>query len=292
VNPIAIVVHGGAWDVPNELTERCSRGVERAVHRGWVVLQSGGSALDACEQAIIELEEDSVFDAGIGSHLNRDGKAQLDAVIMDGRTLNSGAVACVERIRNPIRLARLVLERSEHMLLAGYGAEQFAIENGLPLSDPSIFSIPEELRRWSERTGSAGGSLGTVGTIALDHNGNLAAGTSTGGTFFKYPGRIGDSPLIGCGCYADNEGAAVSATGHGESVMKIVMSKLANDFVNAGQPPQTAADAALAVLQRRTTGRAGLIILDRSGRVGTAFTTNNLVRAYRTSDSSEAIVAV
>src|SRR5262249_11944406 len=150
-------------------------------------------------------------------------------ILMDGRTLKSGAVACVERIRNPIQLARLVLEKSEHMLLAGYGAEQFAIDNAFPLCDPSIFYVPAEVERWSQHTGTEL-RYGTVGAVALDQDGNLAAGTSTGGTFFKYPGRVGDSPIVGCGCYADNEGAAISATGHGESVMKTVMSKLANDL--------------------------------------------------------------
>jgi len=231
--------------------------------------------MDACEKAIVELEENPAFDAGIGSHLNRDRKAQLDAIIMDGVTLKSGAVACVERIRNPIRLARLVLERTDHMLLTGYGAEQFAAEQGFPLCDASIFLIPAELKKWSEH--------GTVGAVALDKSGNLAAGTSTGGTSFKYPGRIGDSPLIGCGCYADNEGAAVSSTGHGESVMKIVMAKLVNDLVDAGRSPQEAAEQAVALLGRRTAGRAGLIVLDRKGRLGAAYSTSNLVRAYRTS---------
>ena len=291
MNPLAIIVHGGAWDVSPELKEQCRLGVERAVDRGWSVLKDGGTALAACEQAIIQLEEEPVFDAGIGSHLNRDGKAQLDAILMDGATLKSGAVACVERIRNPIQVARAVLEKSDHLLITGYGAEQFAIEQGFALCDPSIFLIPAEVKRWSERSEKTG-QLGTVGAVALDANGNLAAGTSTGGTFFKYPGRVGDSPIVGAGCYADNEGAAISSTGHGESVMKIVMAKLVNDLVAQGRSPQEAADAAIAVLRRRTAGRAGLIVLDRKGRVGAAFTTNNLVRACRTSGDAAAVVTV
>ena len=274
--------------MPDELYESCRLGARRAVERGWEILVAGGSALDACQEAIIELEEDPVFDAGIGSHLNRDGVAQLDAILMDGISLKSGAVACVEHIRNPIQLARLVLDRSEHMLLTGYGAEQFARENGFPLCDPSIFKIPTELNRWSER--SAGSMrMGTVGAVALDLRGNLAAGTSTGGTFFKYPGRVGDSPLVGCGCYADNIGAAVSSTGNGESIMKVVLSKTANDLVAAGHSAQEAADAAVAILSKRTTGRGGLIIVDRNGGVGSAFTTKNLVRAFKTSDNAPAV---
>src|SRR5262245_43875894 len=197
------------------------------------MLRLGATALDACEQAIIELEEDPVFDAGIGSHLNQDGNAQLDAILMDGATLNSGAVACVERVRNPIRLARLILEKSNHMLLCSSVAEKFAVNTGLDICDPSLFRIQAEVRRPHAH-------IGPVGAGAPDKDGNLAAGTSTGGTFFKHPGRIGDSPLVGCGCYADNEGAAVSSTGHGESVMKIVGAKMINDLVAAGYTPQAA----------------------------------------------------
>jgi beta-aspartyl-peptidase (threonine type) len=291
VNPLAIIVHGGAWNVPTDLFEQCRKGAKRAVERGWAALQSGQSAIEACQEAVIELEEDPVFDAGIGSHLNRDGNAQLDAILMDGRSLKSGAVAAVERIRNPIRLARLVLENSEHMLLAGYGAEQFAHESGMELCDPAVFAIPAEVQRWSEHR-TTRDKFGTVGAAALDRNGNIAAATSTGGTMFKYPGRIGDSPLVGCGCYADNEGAAVSATGHGESVMKIVMSKFANDLVAQGHSPRQAAEAAVAMLRRRTAGRGGLIVLDRQGRVGAAFSTNNLVHAYCTSYHPEATVCL
>lgn len=288
MNPLALIVHGGAWTVPPELEEQCRQGARRALDRGWAVLRDGGSAIDACEQAIVDLEEDPVFDAGIGSHLNRDGNAQLDAILMDGVSLKSGAVACVERIRNPIRAARLILERSEHMFFAGYGAEQFAAQHGIPLCEPAIFRIPSEVDRWRKD----GGQLGTVGAAALDGNGNIAAGTSTGGTPFKQPGRVGDSPLIGCGCYADNEGAAVSSTGHGESVMKIVMAKMVNDLVAAGRSPQQAAGEAIAHLGTRTNGRAGLIVLDRQGRVGAAYSTENLVHAYRTSFQSAPVVIV
>jgi beta-aspartyl-peptidase (threonine type) len=284
VKPIALIVHGGAWDVPPDQIDRCREGAARALDRGWAILEAGGSALDACEGAIVELEEDSVFDAGIGSHLNRDGKAQLDAILMDGSTLKSGAVACVEKIRNPIQLARKVLERSEHLLLCGYGAEQFAVENGLPLCDPAIFEVAAEVNRWKDGIGKQ--MFGTVGATAFDGNGNLAAGTSTGGTFFKFPGRIGDSPLIGCGCYADNEGAAVSSTGHGESAMKLVAAKLINDYVAAGFPPQEAAERAVAAVGRRTSGRVGFIVVDGSGRLGAAFSTNNLVRAWRTASTA------
>jgi beta-aspartyl-peptidase (threonine type) len=286
VSNIALVVHGGAWEIPPHLIETCQRAVKRAAERGWTVLSRGGSALDACEQAIMELEDEPVFDAGIGSHPNRDGKVQLDAILMSGATLKSGAVVAVERVRNPIHLARVILEKSEHMLLAGYGAEQFAVEHGIALCDPKDLITETEAARWASLSGKVA-NLGTVGAVALDSNGNLASGTSTGGTLFKYPGRVGDSALVGCGCYADNASAAISTTGHGESIMKVVLAKTANDLVAQGRSPQTAADDAIAYLTKRTTGRGGLIIVDREGKVGFAFSTPNMAYGYRTVSSSE-----
>jgi len=285
VSPIALVVHGGAWDIPTELKETCRAGVQRALDRGWAILESGGSALDACEEAIIELEDEAVFDAGIGSHFNRDGKIQLDAILMNGATLKSGAVVAVEHIRNPIRLARAILEKSEHMLIAGYGAEQFALEYGIGLCNPKDLVADREATLWASLSGKAA-NLGTVGAIALDKDGNLASGTSTGGTLYKYPGRVGDSALVGCGCYADNLAGAVSTTGHGESIMKVVLAKTANDFVAAGKSPQQAADEAVALLMRRTEGRGGLIILDRQARAGLAFSTPDMAYAFRTPTTS------
>jgi len=285
VKNLALVVHGGAWNIPSELKQACRKGVLAGLDRGWKILQDGGRALDACEQAIIQLEDDPIFDAGIGSHLNRDGDIQMDAILMDGRSLKSGAVIAVERIRNPIQLARLVLERSEHMMLAGVGAELFARENGLEFCDPQELITDREAQIWSEKSGKVA-NFGTVGAVALDAEGNLASGTSTGGTLYKYPGRVGDSALIGCGCYADNSSAAISCTGHGESIMKLVLAKTASDFVLTGMSPQEAAAAAISLLGRRTTGRGGLIIVDREGRVGTSFSTQDLAYAFKTSTTS------
>jgi beta-aspartyl-peptidase (threonine type) len=285
VNRIALIVHGGAWQIPAELKETCRAGVQRALNRGWNILEAGGSSLDACEQAIIELEDEPVFDAGIGSHLNRDGKVQLDAILMNGATLKSGAVVAVERIRNPIRLARVVLDKSEHMLIAGYGAEQFALEHGIAHCEPQELITRHEADLWASHSGRIA-TLGTVGAVALDAHGNLAAGTSTGGTAFKYPGRIGDSALVGCGCYADNLAGAVSTTGHGESMMKIVFAKTANDLVAAGKSPQAAADEATSLLTKRTSGRGGLIMVNRAGEVGFAFSTPDMAYAFRTTTTS------
>jgi beta-aspartyl-peptidase (threonine type) len=281
---IALIVHGGAWQIPEDLMETCRKGVGRALDRGWEILTEGGSALDACEQAIIELEDEPIFDAGFGSHPNRDGNVQLDAVLMNGATLKSGGVVAVERIRNPIRLSRLILEKSEHMLLAGY--ERFALEHGLGLCDPKELITDREANIWAALSGKVA-NLGTVGAVALDQQGNIAAGTSTGGTLYKYPGRVGDSPLVGCGCYADNLCSGVSTTGHGESIMKVVLAKTAHDSVAAGKSPQAAADDAIALLSRRTTGHGGLIILDRLGRVGVAFSTSQMAYAFRTTTASE-----
>jgi beta-aspartyl-peptidase (threonine type) len=281
VGNIALIVHGGAWDIPTTLRKICKDGVARALERGWRVLEMGGSSLDACEQAIVELEDEPVFDAGLGSHLNRDGTAQLDAILMNGGNLKSGAVVAVERIRNPIRLARLILEKSEHMLIAGYGAEQFALENGMALCSPAELITDQEAELWRSQSGRVV-NVGTVGAVALDSSGNLASGTSTGGTMYKYPGRVGDSALVGCGCYADSLASAVSTTGHGESIMKVVLAKTANDFVAAGKPPQNAAVDAVQLMTQRTTGKGGLIILDAQGRPGVAFTTQDLAYAYRT----------
>lgn len=297
MSKLALVVHGGAWEIPAEAAAACRAGVGRALERGWAVLARGGAAVEACEQAVLALEDDPAFDAGVGSHLNRDGRVQLDAILMDGRTLKAGAVAAVERLRNPIHVARLVLERSEHLLLVGPGAEQFAVEMGVSLCNPSELVIAREVERWykQKHEASTGPALrarptGTVGAVALDAAGNLAAATSTGGTAGKYPGRVGDSCLIGCGCYADNGTGAVSATGYGEHIMKVVLAKTVSDLLAAGAEPQAAAERALALLGERTQGTGGLIVLDKSGRVGAACTTPNLAHAFRTSDSSEPVV--
>lgn len=278
---MTLVVHGGAGTLRQELAELSRSGIDRALEAGWAILESGGSSRDACERAILTLEDDPVFDAGVGAYLNREGKAQLDAILMDGASLKSGATGAVERIRNPIRLARRILESSDHSFLVSAGAEQFALEEGMSLCDPSELLTPYERQRWASRAAEEI-SHGTVGAVALDAAGNLCAGTSTGGTFFKHPGRIGDSPLVGCGCYADNESAAVSCTGHGESIMKVVLAKAAADFVAAGYDAQAAADAAVQRLSRRTTGLGGLILVDRTGRYGTAFSTPHMSLSVRT----------
>lgn len=264
------------------------------------MLSGGGSALDAVEAAIVSLEDDPTFDAGIGSHLNRDGRVQLDAIVMDGATLKAGAVAAVERVGNPIKLARAILEKSEHMMLVGGGAERFAAENGIPLCSPEELVLDRERLAWRrclEDSHAAehhvGHEAGTVGAVALDSAGRLFAATSTGGTCCKFPGRVGDSPLIGCGCYADAETGGVSCTGHGEGIMKIVMAKMAVDLLrdpnalahhrrDAGGATvgQAVADACVRKLTHRARSTGGLILLDSDGRPAAAFTTHRMAYGF------------
>ena len=305
----SLIVHGGAWNIPEEAIEDCRAGIEHALQAGWQILSHGGAALDAVEAAIVILEDDTTFDAGIGSHLNRDGRVQLDAIVMDGATLKAGAVAGVERVRNPIRLARRVLENSDHMMLVGAGAETFAAENGIPLCAPEDLVIERERKAWRrclEDSHAAENHLshesGTVGAVALDAKGNLIAATSTGGTCCKFPGRVGDSPLIGCGCYADKEAGGVSCTGHGEGIMKIVMAKMAVDLLSDpralsphrdGSGPvtisQAVADACVRKLVHRAHTTGGLILLDREGRPAAAFNTPRMAYGHVQRDGSFSI---
>lgn len=281
----AIIVHGGAWAIPDDEVEAHCQGCLIAVQIGWRVLQEGGTALDAVEAAIRVLEDDPAFDAGIGSHLNADGEVELDAAVMDGETLRCGAVAAVKRIRHPISVARHVLE-SDHILLVGSGAERFAAARGAELCDPADLVIERERRRWEEirirpdfTTRSAFGQ-DTVGCVALDTSGRLAAGTSTGGTIYKAPGRVGDSPLIGCGLYADGELGGCSTTGWGETIIKVVLAKTAVDLLVGDRHPDDAAERAIEMLARKASGFGGCILLDRHGRAGWAHNTPRMACAY------------
>jgi L-asparaginase / beta-aspartyl-peptidase len=297
----SLIVHGGAGNIPDGAVNDFRRGVRAGLDAGWKILSRGGPAIDAVESAITALEEDPALDAGVGSHLNRDGRVQLDAILMDGMTLKAGSVAAVERIRNPIRLARLVLEKSDHMMLVGAGAEQFAIEHGFPLCDPEELITDSARQEWLKSRENPSGLAqesnsqrrGTVGAVAMDKQGNLLAGTSTGGTRGKYPGRVGDSPLIGCGCYADAEAGGISCTGYGEGIMKVVMAKMAADLLRdprvlrphrkkRGQATiaQAVADLCLRVLKRRADATGGLILLDQEGRPAAAYSTPRMAYGY------------
>jgi beta-aspartyl-peptidase (threonine type) len=306
---IGIIVHGGAGNIPAELHAGFEAGCRRAAEVGWNLLASGGVALDAVESAVRILEDDPVFDAGRGAHLNRDGEVELDAGIMDGRTLMAGAVAAVRRIANPISLARRVLSDSEHVLLVGAGAERFAEQMGIRFCDPADLVVARERLAWEKRRtqrGAAGpakpqppasnigvaspSATGTVGAVAVDASGNLAVGNSTGGTFFKYPGRVGDTPLIGCGLYADEKLGAAVCTGVGEHIIKMVLAKTTVDRIVLLGDAAAAARAAIAYFESRISGRGGVICLSPSGQVGWAFSTPHMGYAYRT-EGMEAVVA-
>ena len=359
---------------------------------GWSVLERGGSAVDAVEEAVAVMEDDDTFDAGRGSLLTRDGRVQLDALLMQGADLRTGGVACVERLRNPIRAARLVLDHSPHVYFVSTGAERFARQHGMALVDNTELIVPRERERLmrfqaaelagtpdttfsgnsefspppsatvistgAKRSGELALSLpkgipvlagvrpaaiagsapadrtledpddlppatadpsispdrqadlavedtlsdaapfvpfadpaldshDTVGAVALDRNGNVAAGTSTGGTLSKAPGRVGDSSLIGCGCYADNLSAAVSLTGWGEPIMKLVLGKWAVDRVAAGHSPQQAATDAIAYLHQRLGGHGGIILLGPDGRIGLAHNTPRMAWGIASAHQSE-----
>jgi beta-aspartyl-peptidase (threonine type) len=295
-NQPVLLVHGGAWAIPDDMVEAHLNGVRAAAEAGWSVLKRGGSAVDAVEAAVVFMEDDETFDAGRGSFLTRDGRVQLDALIMDGRTLRAGGIGCVEHIRNPIRAARKVLDESPHVYLVGEGAEAFAQEHGIELCPNAELIIQREIERLKEAQdkevqgqtheifASPTTSHDTVGAVALDANGSIAAATSTGGTLNKTPGRVGDSSLIGCGCFADDESAACSTTGWGEPMMKLVLAKWAADQVMAGRNPAQVASDAIHYLHRRLHGHGGVILLDTQGRYGIAHNTPRMAWALRTSE--------
>jgi beta-aspartyl-peptidase (threonine type) len=296
------VIHGGAWAMPDDMVEAHLHGVRNALAAGWRVLDRGGPALDAVEEAVVVMEDDETFDAGRGSFLNRDGKVQLDALIMDGATLRAGGVGCVERLRNPVRAARKILSESPHVYFVAEGAERFAAEHGIPLCRNEDLIIPREverLRKYQQEAAHEPTNDGndlfapsishdTVGAVALDRDGNIAAATSTGGTLNKAPGRLGDSSLIGCGCYADNLSAAASTTGWGEPIMKLVLAKWTADRVLAGNLPEWAAQEAMNYLKQRLNGHGGIIVLNAQGQFGIAHNTPRMAWASKTVKKEEA----
>jgi L-asparaginase / beta-aspartyl-peptidase len=295
IDPV-LLVHGGAWAIPDDMVEAHLSGVRSAVAAGWRVLSRGGCALDAVEEAVVIMEDDETFDAGRGSFLNREGKVQLDALIMDGATLRAGGVGCVEHLRNPVRAARKILSESPHVYFVAEGAEKFAAQHSIPLCKNEDLIIPREVQRLREFQAHAAEkpnlfapaiSHDTVGAVALDREGNIAAATSTGGTLNKAPGRLGDSSLIGCGCYADNKTAAASTTGWGEPIMKLVLAKWAADRVAAGNLPEWVAAEAINYLQGRVSGHGGIILLDARGRFGIAHNTPRMAWALKSSSEED-----
>jgi len=291
-----IVIHGGAGFWPSSKHGLALKGVEEAAMRGYSILAKGETALKAVEETTISMEDNPVFNAGVGSSLNLKGEAEMDASIMDGRTLRAGAVALVKSFKNPVSLARLVMQETDHVFLAGIGAEKlgelYALQNAKPVNR-ARFDEWETLRSrlLSGKMKNMGRTLkllrkypeiepGTVGAIAIDKNGDVAAATSTGGTALKFPGRIGDTPLIGCGTYADNECGAASATGVGEGAIRLVLAKTACDLMSEGAVAQRAAEQAVKLENRRIGLPIGIITLDTKGNVGAAHSTPNMCWAF------------
>jgi L-asparaginase / beta-aspartyl-peptidase len=309
--PISLVVHGGAGDISSDRHESATQGCQEAAQIGWRVLKEGGSALDAVEAAVRALEDNPNYNAGTGSCLTAEGHIELDAGIMDGRTLNTGAVAGVELIKNPISLARKVLT-SSHVLLVGRGAQQFADENEIARCEFDELLTERQYRRWKEFLASLGipenepglirrelatlaarddDKHGTVGAVAIDSSGALAAATSTGGIHSKYPGRVGDSPLVGCGFYAD-ELAAVSCTGQGEDFVRLLIARRAAEFVAQGRDARAAAESAIAFLGEKATGTGGLILVDHTGNVGFAWNSKHMAHASITEGMDTPIAGI
>lgn len=299
----AIAVHGGAGTVsPDKLTPELERdlraGVSRALEAGHAVLRNAGSSLDAVVAAVRVLEDDPLFNAGRGAVFTSAGTNEMDAGIMDGSTLAAGAVGCVKRIRNPILLARAVMEKSPHVMFVGDGAEAFARQNGLEFVDEKYFFTEqrwEALERVRAEEAKAGLSdqdrHGTVGAVALDQAGNLASATSTGGNTNKRPGRIGDTPVIGAGTYANNETCAVSATGDGEFFMRAVAGHDLSALMKyRGMKLAAAAETVIGNLGA-LGGTGGLIAIDRAGNIALSFNTTGMYRGY-IDVNSQTVVAI
>jgi len=293
-----LVAHSGAGDyssMPAQTIEARRDGMVKAIRAGYAILERGGSSLDAVEATIRVMEDSGLYDAGRGAYYTQAGVPEMDAAIMNGRTLEAGSVASVKHIANPIHLARLVMEKTPHVLLVSDGAEEFAKSQGIELVSPYYFYTEREWKRFqdAQKKKKEGGGHGTVGVVALDQAGNLAAGTSTGGTVLKMPGRVGDSPIIGAGTYANNDTCAVSATGTGEYFMRNVV---ASDICARVRYlhvslEQAANDVVMKELVAQH-GDGGVIALDRQGDVATPFNTNGMMNGTVRSDGKITISGI
>lgn len=295
----SLMVHGGAGALDNVRDEKTAvrylESIRRILEHGREVLELGGSALQAVETCASLLEDDPVFNAGCGSVLNENGRVEMDAAIMDGRDLSAGAVAAVENIANPVQLARFVMTESEHVMLIAEGAMRFADHCGMTRAPESYFLTPDRVKQLEEarlrhrvmldhdssEEDSEDQKYGTIGAIACDQQGNLAAATSTGGIVNKRLGRVGDSPIVGAGVYADNETCAVSATGYGEDFMRSVISKTIADFIYMkGMGAEQAVHAGIEYLARKVNGRGGVIVIDSAGNCASGFTTKKMIHGW------------
>ncbi|KAM7385715.1 hypothetical protein PAMP_001777 [Pampus punctatissimus] len=283
-----VVVHGGAWAIPDELAEASVNGVKAAACKGFSVLKNGGNALDAVESAVKTLEDNTVFNAGHGAALNMEGEVELDAIIMDGRTLGSGAVSSVKNIANPVSLARAVMEKSPHIMLTSRGANLFAESIGMSTVPTDALVTEYERKEWEKHKNYVTGVMedfnsqwahDTVGAVAVDCAGNVACATSTGGIRNKMVGRVGDSPIIGSGGYADNLTGAVSCTGHGESILKVTLARLILSHIEQGKSVGDASQLSLRYMGDRVFGAGGAIVVSPSGQWAATFTTERMAWA-------------
>ncbi|MEX2703373.1 MAG: isoaspartyl peptidase/L-asparaginase family protein [Candidatus Baldrarchaeota archaeon] len=304
-----IVVHGGAGRIRPEFKDRALRGVKKAAKAGYDILSKGGTALDAVEEAVKVMEDDPTFNAGTGSTLTIDGRIEMDASIMDGKTLNAGSVAMIRNIRHPVTLARIIMEKTDHVFIAGDFAEKLAETFNLERCNPIT---ENRIKIWKEyKTMLIRGehqylpkttklikiipelATDTVGAVARDKDGNLAAATSTGGLTLKLPGRIGDTPLIGCGNYADNEAGAASATGIGEVAIRLVLAKTVCDFMRNGLIAQKAVEKGIEVVKTRQNNLPmGIIAVDKYGNPGIAHNSESLSWAIMASDSPKVVAGL
>eukprot|EP00938_MAST-03A_sp_MAST-3A-sp1_P006089 g6089.t1 len=282
---VVIVVHGGAWKIPDSIRDDTVRGVERAVRAGYEILRRGGDAADAVEAAVVSMEDDTVFDAGMGSVLNEVGNVEMDALICDGKDLSVGSCVGVSRVKNPIRLARLIKDKTQHVMFSGKGAEKIAAQNGMKIIDPKSLVTDaakvewERFKRYGDTVDTLFNSHDTVGAVAMDIRGSLASATSTGGITAKKEGRVGDSPICGSGGYADNDVGATSLTGHGESILRTSLAMRIMSFMQICSTPTDAAQRALEYMKHRVGGCGGVICMDTKGNVGIAHTTERMAWA-------------
>lgn len=317
MSKITLVIHGGAGTITRksmtpEKEKAYKETLNKALQAGYAVLKKGGTSLDAVEATVRVMEDSPLFNAGKGAVFTNAGKNELDASIMDGKTLKAGAIAGVTTIKNPISTARMVMEKSEHVLMTGKGAEQFAKEKGAEIVDPSYFYTEQRYQQLqkikqeektqldhSEDKGSLdeeqpifeGKKFGTVGAVALDQFGNLAAATSTGGMTNKRYGRVGDSPIIGAGTYADNQTCAVSATGHGEYFIRAVVAyDVAALMAYKGLPVKEAAEEVVMKKLVKMGGEGGIIALDKEGNIAMPFNSEGMYRGYIKADGTSEVL--
>ena len=298
-NDFSLMIHGGAGALDNikddKTAVRYLESLRIILEHGRSILESGATAVEAVETCASQLEDDPLFNAGCGSVLNEYGRVEMDAGIMDGRDLAAGAVAAVSNIANPVQLARLIMDGSEHVMLIGEGAMRFAGHCGMAHTPDHYFLTPERVEQLEQarihhrimldhdEADDAGEEqkYGTVGAVARDPEGNLAAATSTGGIVNKRVGRVGDSPIIGAGVYADNETCAVSATGYGEDFMRTVISKtIADALYFKGGDAHTGVQDGIDYLRRKVSGRGGVIVIDKDGTCASGYTTKKMIHGW------------